>query len=75
MDTSLFNRSGRLFANPSFIEGMGRVFNILGNQDIYNKDQTGDEADSKAIFSDWAAVGDHIILAAKEVETDVSRKE
>ena len=71
MNTILFNRSARLFANPSFVDGMSRTFDLLGNQDIYNEDMTPKEADSKALFSDWASVGDHLILAAKEFAADV----
>ena len=61
-----FKRTGRLFANPSLMEGMSRVLDILGTHDIYNVDDTPQEADYKALYSDWAAVGDHIILAAKD---------
>ena len=53
---------------------MGRVFNVMGNQDIYNEDLDGNEADKKAIYSDWAAVGDHIVSAAEELDPDVCRK-
>ena len=73
MNTILFNRSGRLFANPSFVEGASRVLDILGNQDIYNEDQTPDEADAKALLSDWASVGDHLILATKEFDSHVRK--
>ena len=73
MNTILFNRAGRLFANPSFLEGMSRAVDLLGNQDIYNEDPTPEEADSKALFSDWASVGDHLILAAEEFFTDARR--
>ena len=65
MNPILFTRTGRLFANPSLAEGVGRAFDILGDQDIYNEDLTPQEADSKALFSDWASVGDHIISAAQ----------
>ena len=67
MNPILFTRTGRLFANPSLSEGFGRAFDILGNQDIYNEDLTPQEADSKALFSDWASVGDHIISAAQNL--------
>ena len=70
---TLFNRTGRLFANPSFVEGASRVFDILGNQDIYNEDQTPDEADAKALLSDWASVGDHLILATEEFANNVRK--
>ena len=73
MNPILFTRSGRLFANSSLAEGVGRVFDILGNQDIYNEDLTPQEADSKALFSDWASVGDHIIMATENLP-DNARK-
>ena len=73
MDTSLFNRSGRLFANPSVFEGMSRVFDLLGNHDVYNEDATPQEADKKALFSDWASVGDHLISAAEQLAVDAGK--
>ena len=73
MNPTLFNRSGRLFVSPSLIEGISRSFNILGNQDIYNEDLTPEEADTKALFSDWASVGDHLIMAAEQLATDVRK--
>ena len=50
-------------------EGMSRVLDILGNQDVYNEDLTPQQADSQALYSDWASVGDHLILAAQELYT------
>lgn len=73
MNTILFSRTGRLFANPSMTEGMGRVFDLFGNHDIYNEDHTPAEADSKALYSDWASVGDHLILAATELAPDAGK--
>ncbi len=73
MNTILFNRSGRLFANPSFVEGMSRTFDFLGNQDIYNEDLTPEEADCKALFSDWASVGDHLISAVEKFASDARK--
>ena len=73
MNLILFSRTGRLFANPSLTEGIGRAFNILGNQDIYNEDLTPQEADSKAIYSDWASVGDHIISAVQSIPANARK--
>ena len=73
MNPILFTRTGRLFANPSLAEGMSRVFDLLGNHDIYNEDLTPIEADAKALYSDWASVGDHLILAAKEVAVNAGK--
>ena len=73
MNPVLFTRTGRLFANPSLSEGMGRVLDLLGNHDIYNEDSTPAEADAKAIYSDWASVGDHLFLAAKELTPNAGK--
>ena len=73
MNPILFSRTGRLFASPSLAEGMGRVFDLLGNQDIYNEDLTPAEADSRALYSDWASVGDHLVLAAEELAPNAGK--
>ena len=70
MNSTLFYRSGRLFASPSLTEGMARVLDILGGHDIYNENLTPQEADSQALYSDWASVGDHLVLAANELASD-----
>ena len=63
----LFERTGRLFVNPSISEGIARSMDLFGNYVIYNINNTPGEADSQAIYSDWASVGDHLISAAKEL--------
>jgi hypothetical protein len=70
---SLFNRTGRLFADPSFVEGISRTFDLLGNQDIYNEDLSPAEADTKALLSDWASVGDSLILATEEFSNNAGK--
>lgn len=69
MDTSLFKRTARLFARPSFIEGFARAIDIGSTMNEYNKNQTPEEADSKAIQSDWKAVGDDIYFALESCQT------
>jgi hypothetical protein len=49
--------SDYLFAQPSFLTGMGRVLDLGGVFDDYNTSETEAEAESKAMLSDWAAVG------------------
>lgn len=56
----LLKRSGRLFARPSFLEGMARVLDLGATLDVYDYDKDGNEADAKALFSDGLAVGDVI---------------
>ena len=51
-------RSDLMFARPSFIEGVARIFDFGGTLNEYNYDQfsSGAEADAAAIASDWAAI-------------------
>ncbi len=68
MDSTLFTRTGRLFNTPCFREGMARVLDLAGTQDIYNENLTTEEADFFALYSDWASVGDHLLEAVKALQ-------
>jgi len=46
-----------LFARPSALSGAGRVIDLMGTFDRYNVSASPEEADARAIFSDWLAVG------------------
>lgn len=63
MNTQNSNRTFRLFATPSFLEGFNRNADWAGTLDIYNENETEDEADYLALKSDWFAVGDDIRTA------------
>jgi len=54
-----------LFSRPSFLEGMARVLDIGATFDSYNTSRTEQEADARAICSDWCMVGQDLIGAAK----------
>ena len=56
----LFQRSGRLFAVPSFLTGFARVLDIGATFTEYNTDDDPQETDRKAMMSDWHAVGDDL---------------
>jgi len=73
MGIQLFRRSARLFAQPSFLQGVASVIDLAATQDVYNENATGQEADSFAIYSDWASVGDHILEAARELSASGSK--
>jgi hypothetical protein len=45
-----------LFARPSFIEGMARVFDLGCTLNEYNYSKTGTEADAKALKNDFLMV-------------------
>ena len=49
-----------LFARPSFLEGVARIFDLGDTMNEYNVSDTGHEADADAIRMDWAAIGQDI---------------
>lgn len=53
-----------LFAQPSFLEGMGRVLDFGGTLNEYNRARTPEEADAIAAWADWSAVGADLLGAA-----------
>lgn len=46
-----------LFVRPSFIEGVGRMFDISGSYNTYNYSRDDREADARAFYRDWRAIG------------------
>jgi hypothetical protein len=63
MGNYISNRSGRLFAEPSFLEGMARLFDTANSLNVYNTDESEKAADFKALKADWSAVGDDLKTA------------
>lgn len=64
------NKRSTLYAKPSFLRGMASVFDIGATLTVYNVSDTPEEADSEAIFSDWATVGNDIYYALEEWEDE-----
>jgi len=73
----LFQRSGenmtddgfRLYARPSFFEGLARIWDPAGILNQYNRSKTAKDADRKAIAQDWAVVGKDIRSVVSDVKT------
>ena len=61
-------RSCFLFATPSLMSGAARSLDLMGLFDSYNSSPSEREADSRAIRSDWCAVGRDILGAMREFE-------
>lgn len=59
-------RTDYLFTTPSFLIGMGSVLNISGKYFMFNYSPSGQEADARAIESDWGVIGDDITSALLE---------
>ena len=60
-------RSNYLFARPSFIEGVGRIVDLYGSMNSYNAAPTPEEADARALYEDWKAVGHDLRVAVEQV--------
>ena len=63
--------SGLLFSQPTFLTGVGRIFDFGQGMTQYNYSPTPEDADSLAIWSDWLAVGGDIHWALESFETQV----
>ncbi len=46
-----------LYAEPSFLEGAARIMDFGNTLQEYDTSSSGEEADEKAAWMDWAAVG------------------
>lgn len=59
-----------LFARPSFIEGIGRIFDLGSSYQVYNRHRTGTDADLNALKRDWLMVGDDIQAAIEDYDKE-----
>jgi hypothetical protein len=59
-----------LFARPSWLSGMARVFDIWGFFDFYNSSTTPKVADIRATLSDWYIVGQDLAGAIDEFDSE-----
>lgn len=63
------NRSDFLFARPSFLGGLARIFDLSGTLNFYNDSPSTEKADIRALAQDWKAVGDNLRIAYEEYRT------
>ena len=49
---------GIIYARPSFLEGMARIFDIGGTLNEYDFGPGGAESDAEAMRADWDAICD-----------------
>lgn len=56
-----------LYAEPSFLEGVGRNMDLFGVMNEYNKSETPEEADSRARDNDISALRKDMGVACEEV--------
>jgi hypothetical protein len=65
-------KSDFLFAQPSFASGFARTLDLFGQFDRYNSSSTPAEADTKALAADWFVVGQDIVDAIEQEESQDS---
>jgi hypothetical protein len=52
--------SNRLYAKSSYLSGLASLFNIAGNYCKFNYSGTPEEADFKALMSDWGVTSEDL---------------
>ncbi len=52
------NYTTNLFSEPSFFEGVARLVDFGSTLNEYNISNTSEQADEKALKSDWYAIGE-----------------
>lgn len=62
-----------LYSQPSFLEGMARLVDFAGSLNNYNISRTPEEADGRAILSDWEAVGFDLLTAKEKLVEEVEK--
>lgn len=60
------NKRFSLFVTPTFLSGLIRVFDIASTINVYNDLQSPEEADFRALQSDWIVVGDDMKISIKD---------
>ncbi|MDO8432987.1 MAG: hypothetical protein Q7S58_11325 [Candidatus Binatus sp.] len=63
-------QTGFLFASPSFLSGIARLFDLFCQLDFYNVSRTPEEADARATYSDWRITGQDLRDAFWAYDTD-----
>lgn len=63
-------QSDYLFARPSFIEGVGRLVDLSNSLNVYNYARDGAEADARAIYQDWKALGHDVRVALEQLRSE-----
>ena len=64
------SESDFLFARPSFIEGMARLLDLGATLQEYNRSITPIEADARALYNDFRAVGEDMKRAMTQFAGD-----
>ena len=61
------------FAMPSFLDGFGQVMDLAGELDDLETDDSPEQVDADAIYSDFCAVGEDMWAAIRRFERELER--
>lgn len=68
-------RTDFLFAQPSLLTGIARLFDLCGLLDDYNHSRTEQEADARGLYSDWRITGEDLLGAVQTAkQQDAARQ-
>lgn len=63
-----------LIASPSFLEGVGRIFDFGDTLTMFNYSVSPGQADTSAIRSDWSVVGVDLANALQKFRQQVAEQ-
>jgi len=63
-----------LFEMPNFVSGVGSLLDIFAKNVKFNKSETSELADLRALTSDWDMTGNDILGAMNEYSKKASEK-
>jgi hypothetical protein len=66
-------KSGFLYADPSFLSGAARAFDLYGLYDAYNASATPLEADARALAADWIVTGQDLQDAIDDFQSQTEK--
>lgn len=70
MSSILLDYTTYLTSRSSILTGVGTIFDFAGTFQEYNTSKTESEADTKATFLDWLAVGEDLKNALHRFEDE-----
>jgi hypothetical protein len=58
-----------LVPRMTWLTGAGTVLNLAGNYYCHNVSETEEQADARALFSDWSMVGQDLQTVRSEIDS------
>jgi hypothetical protein len=71
MNSNKIYQTDFLFPKPNKLQGIATIFNLWGLYFLYNGSKDGDEADRRAIQSDWGMIGQDLKDVLDKVEAEL----